>query len=98
MDKDKNMTKKTDKKILDLKEVGYQNLSGKTIKLKFDNEDFGNALYDRANTIEMDEVARSFHKHGKAEISDKIKKEFVGIISQLYSRRAVEAIKKIINN
>ena len=90
------MTKKTDKKILNLKEVGYKNLDGKTVKIKFDQKQFGNILYAHANSIEMDEVGREFHKSGKAEVPGQIKEELITIVSQFYGRRAVEAIKSSI--
>ena len=90
------MTKKTDKKVLDLKEVAYQDLDGKTKKIKFDQQQLGNILYDYAKTIEMDELARKLHKYGKAEVPGQTKEELITIVSQFYGRRAVEAIKSSI--
>ena len=96
MHKNNTMTKKTDKKILDLKEVGYQNLDGKTVKINFDQKELANTLFAHANSIEMDELARKLHKAGKAEITDQLKEELITIVSQFYNRRVVEAIKSSI--
>ena len=90
------MTKKTDKKILDLKEVGFKNLDGKTVKVKFDKkgkEEFCDILYRWADTLAMDELARELRKSGKAEITEQTKEELISIISKFYKRRIVEAFK-----
>lgn len=92
------MKKQENKKIFDLKEVGFTGLEGQFVKIEFEQKDFANALFANAQSIDMDDFAREIHKNGKAELNDQVIAELPAIASAIgYRHRVVEAIKETLN-
>lgn len=48
--------------MFDLKEVGFTNLDDQFVSVNFDQKDFANALFSNAQSIDMDDFARSIYK------------------------------------
>jgi len=88
------MDTKNTKNVFNLKEVGYLDLDGNSIKINFEQKDFANALFANAQSIEMDAFAREIHKCGQAEVTEMIKQELLAITATMYKHRVVQAIKE----
>lgn len=87
------MKKQDVKTVFDLQEIGFTDLSGNYNKIPFDKEDFANALFNNAQSIDMDDFARVIHKEGKAEINDQVKSELLQTVPSLYKHRVAQAVK-----
>lgn len=79
-------------KQFEIKNISYKDLEGNKVVLPLDQKDFGNALYNNANSIEMDDFANSIHKKGKADIDDTVISELQQVLPQLYKYRVWKAI------
>jgi len=91
------MNKKNNKRMFDLKEVGFTNLDDQFVSINFDQKDFANALFSNAQSIDMDDFARSIYKSGNAEINDQVEMELLNVVPTLYSSyRIVAAIRETI--
>lgn len=91
------MNKKNNKRMFDLKEVGFRNLDDQFVAITFDQKDFANALFNNAQSIDMDDFARSIYRNGKGEINDQVEMELLNVVPTLYSSyRIVAAIKETI--
>lgn len=90
---------KTDKRVFDLKEVGFTDLEKVFHTIPFDQKDFANALFQNARSIDMDDFARAIHKEGKAEINDQVIAEITELAPKLWMHRAalglIETISKL---
>ncbi len=83
--------------MFDLKEVGFTNLDDQFVSINFDQKDFANALFSNAQSIDMDDFARSIYKSGNAEINDQVEMELLNVVPTLYSSyRIVAAIRETI--
>lgn len=88
--------KKTNTQVFDLKEVGFQNLDGQFVPINFDQKDFANALFANAQSIDMDDFARSIHKDGKAQLNEQVAAELPNLVASLYPYRPSQALKELI--
>lgn len=85
------------KRILDLKDIGYVDLLGNFQKINFSQQDFANALFQNARSIDMDDFARSIHKEGKAEINDQVIAEITELAPKLWIHRVASALIETIS-
>lgn len=92
MKKQENTTK-----VFILQEVGYTDLEGNFIKMDFPQQDFANALFKNAQSIDMDDFARALHKDGKAEINEQVKAELAALAPKLWVHRAASALTETIS-
>lgn len=83
-------------KVFDLKEIGFTDLEGQHHNIPFDKGDFANALFNNAQSIDMDDFARAIHKDGKAEINELVESELLQLIPTLYKHRVAQAVKDYI--
>lgn len=79
-------------KQFDINNITYKDLEGNKHSLPLVKKDFANALYNNANSIEMDTFAKSIHSKGKAELNEVVVEELRQVLPQLYKYRAWKAI------
>ena len=88
--------KKENTKVFDIEEIGFTDLEGQRHLIPFDKGDFANALFNNAQSIDMDDFARAIHKHGKAEVNELVEAELLQLIPTLYKHRVAQAVKDYI--
>lgn len=96
------MKNQENKRIFDLKEVGYTDLDGNKVMLvavskDFNQKAFANGLFANAQSIDMDDFARAIHKDGKAEITEQVEAELMAALPALWKYRVIQAIKETIS-
>ena len=90
------MANKT-KCIFDIKDVKVQDLTGEMVDIGLTKEQFARILYNNAKSFDMDMFAREIFKHGKAEITEEVKKEFREHGHTVWNHRVIASILELID-
>lgn len=83
--------------VLDLKEVKVLDVAGNEISFEDQKEPIAQLFYQHAKSLHMDEFARGIFKHGKAEVSDKVREEIKENGPTYLNHRVLDAILKLID-